>query len=259
MRVLVNTVGVLLALAVCAAPTLRAQDSHASVASAVERLAEAGAAARTLGPIDEALALIDRALAAAPTDSVFLHYKGYAFYRKGSLEMALGHRSDAARSLDSAAASLRASSATLAWADTYALLGAAIGERIGVSGNPFSAMRNGPKSNAALDRAAKLGPANPRVFLLRGMGAFYKPRMFGGGADKAIQELEHALKLFETDSAASPLPTWGRGEAYAFLGLVRASEGRRDDAIAAYERALSFTPLQVLVRDSLLPSVRGRR
>ena len=68
---------------------------------------------------------------------------------------------------------------------------------IGLSGNPLSGMTLGPKSNGLLDRAKELEPKNPRVWLVSGMSAMFTPKMFGGGTDKAEQELRKSLDLFD--------------------------------------------------------------
>ncbi|MFN8573561.1 MAG: tetratricopeptide repeat protein [Gemmatimonadaceae bacterium] len=235
--------------------SLAAQTPQAAVAEETQRLAEQGAAAGQVTLVDEAIAVVERALQSAPTDTVLLHYLGYAYYRKGTILAVQGRRADASHALDQAEASLRRAAKSLTWPENAALLGATIGQKIGLNSNPFSAMRNGPRSNAELDRAVQLGPNNPRVLLLRGIGAYYKPKLFGGGPEKAAEELERALAAFESDKPLPSHPSWGHGEAWTFLGLVRTRQGRIADARAAYERALTFTPLIVSVRDSLLPAL----
>lgn len=244
-----------LATALFAAATLQAQLPIVRVVDSVQVLAERGLSALSIEPIDKAIALIDLALKDAPTDSVLLHYQGYAWYRKGSVLFSAKRLVEAKAALDSAEQALARAGKTLAWPENSALLGAAIGQKIAVSRNPFTAMRLGPRSNGEMDRAAERGPDNPRVYLLRGIGSLFKPRMFGGGNDRAAAELERAITYFQSDSVRAPLPSWGRTEVYQWLGMVRARQGRVSEARVAYARVLETNPGNRFVRDSLLPAL----
>ena len=51
---------------------------------------------------------------------------------------------------------------------------------------------------------------------------------------------------------------WGEPEAHAFLGLSHARENERDQARAAYERALELEPGFAWVRERLLPDLESR-
>lgn len=232
-----------------------AQQSPLLLVDSLQRLIERGTRERSVSLLDAAIALSERP---APDDSirsVLTHYRGYALYRKGTLFLSLQRKREAKAALDSAESSLDRVNGVLDWPENAALLGAVIGLKIGLSGNPFTAIRNGPRSNRELDRAARMGPSNPRVFLLRGIGTLYKPRAFGGGPDKAASELEHAIELFRVDAPGAPRPSWGRDEAFVFLGIARARQGRTAEARIAYQRALEVDPGNRLVRDSLLPAL----
>lgn len=246
---------ILVAAGHVAVVVLPAQVPTSRVADSVQVLAERGLSALDIGPIEQAIAVVDQALKFAPTDSVLLHYLGYAWYRKGSVLFSAKRTTDAKAALDSAEHALSRAGKTLAWPENSALLGATIGQKIAVSGNPFAAIRLGPRSNAEMDRAAARGPTNPRVYLVRGIGALFKPKLFGGGTDKAAAELERALAYFQSDSAHTPFPSWGRTEVYQWLGMVRARQGRVADARAAYARVLEANPGNRFVRDSLLPAL----
>ena len=70
----------------------------------------------------------------------------------------------------------------------------------------------------ALGQAKYLSPNNPRLYLLLGNDAFYRPAMFGGGPDKAQPLYEKAKALFATFRPANALsPTWGEKMTDAML------------------------------------------
>ena len=146
--------------------------------------------------------------------------------------------------------------------ETFALRSSVLGQRIQASGNPLAGMRFGPASSSQMDRAVELGPNNPRVWFLKGVGALYTPAMWGGGVDKAEQFLLKALALFERDRPVPPNPAWGLGDTYVFLGQVYQRQKKIEEARAAYKKALELQPENSWVRESLLPGLdkdRGER
>ena len=237
------------------APPLAAQ--LAPVDSA-RLLLRAAVAANTSAAFEGPLALLAHALEAAPDDAVLLHYTGYAWYREASLLAADGHKREAGRALDQAQRALEASGKTLDWPETAALRASVLGQRIGLSGNPLTPMRLGPRSDHLMDAAVKRDSTNPRVWLLRGIGSWHRPRLFGGGADRAERELRRAIALFDDDHPVSPAPAWGRAEAHAWLGLVLADRKRVEEARAAYDAALAIEPDNAWVRGVLLPALEAQ-
>jgi tetratricopeptide (TPR) repeat protein len=204
-----------------------------------------------------ARALLERAVVAHPDDALLHHYLGYALFRQAGL--AQGARGgDLEPLLDAAQRSLERSAELGRLAETHALLSSVIGQRIGP--NPIRGMTHGPRSEAAMERALELGPQNPRVWLLRGVNAMFTPAMFGGGEKRAEEYLRKAEGLFENDAPAPPLPAWGRGELYVWLGQVYERMDRPADARRAYERVLEIEPDNAWVRWQLLPALdRPRR
>lgn len=196
--------------------------------------------------------LLERAMTAYPDDALLLHYKGYALYREATVRMGRWSQ-DVGELLRESQDALEASAAGAEMPETFALLASVLGQRIG--SNPIRAMTLGPRSGSMIDRAVELGPDNPRVWLLRGMGAIFTPGMFGGGLDRAQEYLERAASLFIEDSPAPPLPAWGEDEAYAWLGQVHARAGRESEARAAYMKALEIEPENGWVRHELLPAL----
>jgi tetratricopeptide (TPR) repeat protein len=138
-------------------------------------------------------------------------------------------------------------------ADMYALLSSCYGILIG---GPFSAMNYGPKAQEAMDKAKQFGPANPRVYLLDGIGKMYTPAMFGGGLERAERLFQQSQMYFEQErDADAPLIAWGQAEIFVWIGRLREQKGEYQRAQAAYQRALSIVPNYKWITDKLLPEV----
>src|SRR5262245_54277997 len=175
--------------------------------------------ARALPPGDgDALkhgeALLERAITVAPNDAWLLHYLGYALYREATLRM--GRDGEDTRPLMERADSILERSIMIAAIpESHALRSGLLGMMIGT--NPLRGMTLGPKSGEQIEKALALGPNNPRVWLLRGIGAIHTPSMFGGGLDRAEEYIKKSIALFESDKPASPAPNWGKSEAHTWL------------------------------------------
>ena len=140
-------------------------------------------------------------------------------------------------------------------AEALALLGAAYGAQIT---GAWSGITLGPKASRAYDRAFELEPDNPRVALLRGIGAFFTSKSFGGGIARAEQNLRNAVSLFGREKPDKRWPNWGRVDAWVWLGRVLAKKGDRVGARAAYGKALGLEPEHRWVRDRLLPELDSK-
>lgn len=224
-------------------------------ADSASREIDAAAATGDLDRLTTAAAMIDRVLTVTPNDPLLLYYRSLALYRTASLYTGLKKNDEAKRALDEADLLLEQATAKSPTADALALRSSVIGLMIGLSGNPLSGMTLGPKSSGLLDRAKEMEPKNPRVWLVSGMSAMFTPKMFGGGTDKAEQELKKSLTLFETDHPARPSPSWGLADAYIWLGQALQKNDKPDDARAAYQKALELQPNNQWVLRVLLPSL----
>lgn len=68
-------------------------------------------------------------------------------------------------------------------------------------------------SQASLEKAEKLDPDNPRVYLIKGQNLYYTPEAYGGGKAAAKPLIEKAKEKFETYEPKDELaPSWGRKE-----------------------------------------------
>lgn len=224
-------------------------------ADSASREIDAAAATGDLDRLTTTAAMLDRVLTVTPNDPLLLYYRSLALYRTASLYTGLKKNDEAKRALDEADLLLEQATAKAPTADALALRSSVIGLIIGLSGNPLSGMTLGPKSSGLLDRAKEMEPKNPRVWLVSGMSAMFTPKMFGGGTDKAEQDLKKALTLFETDHPARPSPAWGLADAYIWLGQALQKNDKSDEARAAYQKALELQPNNQWVMRVLLPSL----
>lgn len=222
-------------------------------------LVDRGLQGNRIDDYDLALAFLGNALADEPDDAVASHYRGFVLYRKASILAAnKGDRATTRRLFQEAERTLERSDASLHWPETRALRSAVVGQLIGLSGT-MGSVRLGPRAARLLDEAEAMGPENPRVWMLRGISALFKPRLFGGGLGRAERDLQHALTLFARDVPTPPSPWWGHAETYGWLGQVYARQGKVEQARDAYARALALEPVNAWVRDYLVPALDSVR
>ncbi|HUQ98593.1 MAG TPA: tetratricopeptide repeat protein [Gemmatimonadaceae bacterium] len=225
-------------------------------ADSASREIDAASDAGDLARLRAARTLLDRALTAFPNDALLLHYKGYELHREASLQEGLNHRDEIEPLLDEAITVLERSLELKPMPETQALISSIIGRQIAF--HPWKAMVLGPRSGTAMTNAIALGPNNPRVWLLRGIGAMFTPAAFGGGLENSEAYLKKAEKLFATDHPSAPAPAWGSAEVYTWLGQIYQKQNKKADAIAAYNKALQINPDQHWVKFVLLPSAENR-
>jgi tetratricopeptide (TPR) repeat protein len=249
-----------LVLAAALATPLTAQDATGTRkwADSLRTLIDVASVRGDMSGLDGAIALSDRVLTIAPTDPIIQHYKGFALYRKANLFMGQNKKDETKAALEEANEILEASAKQLPWPETFALRSSIYGQLIGVDPGPITAMRYGPRADDLMEQAMKAGPPNARVYLMRGIGLLYKPRLFGGGADKAERDILKAIELLASDHPPAPQPVWGRLDAWAFLGQAYAEQGNKEKAREAYQKALEIEPESGWVRHVLLPALERR-
>lgn len=254
-----------------AAPSLRAQAAAArpadtaALADSIQRATTAAFFRGDGAAIRAARMLGERGLAAYPNDALLLHQTGYALYREALLmTSSTTAQSRSPRDaqtlkdlLTRAEQTLNKSAGLRRIPETHALLSAVYGQQAGAA-RGVGAMRPGMRAGTEIERALDLDRDNPRVWLLRGTNALYTPAMWGGGQDKALEALQRSVQLFANDTQRGPLPTWGRAEAYAWLGIIHSRKREYEQARAAYTEALRLEPSYGWVRDLLLPRLNQR-
>ncbi len=64
---------------------------------------------------------------------------------------------------------------------------------------------------AALEKAKKINPNNPRIYLHEAQGLFYTPEAYGGGQKKALPLIKTALEHYEKFKPSTTImPAWGK-------------------------------------------------
>jgi len=72
--------------------------------------------------------------------------------------------------------------------------------------------------NTNLENAKKANPNNPRIYYLQGIPIFERPRVYGGGKDKAKPYFEKAKELFAKQGSTDiTKPSWGEKENASYL------------------------------------------
>lgn len=170
------------------------------------------------------------------------HYMlGFAHYRLGGV-LAAKDEANAARALSDCVDELdEAIEVDEQFAEAYALQSACLAQLAGL--RAMTAMINGPKSEARLEKALKLAPKNPRVALVDGLNDYRRPKTFGGDKARALTKLERAAELFERSvQNVASMPGWGHADVYAALGRSLIDAGDTLGARNAIEHALIIAP-----------------
>lgn len=142
------------------------------------------------------------------------------------------------------------------FAEAHAMLGSCYGQK---ADGIFSGMKYGPKSDKAMKKAKELAPDNPRVVMLNAIGTLFKPSMFGGSTEGAIEGFKKAAELFKNWQPPNAFaPRWGSAEVYAWLGQAYAMDEQYEKAREAYRRGLEVKPGYPWIEKVLLPELQEK-
>jgi tetratricopeptide (TPR) repeat protein len=195
--------------------------------------------AQDLAALD-ALAQKAQAAAAANPASAGLQYQA-ALAENARAEVALELRDrNAARA--AAEAGIRAAERAVALqpgnGEYHRILGALCGQVI--PANVLAGMRYGRCALEEVNKAAELAPKSALAWLSRGVGNYYLPPQFGGGAELALKDIEQAIQLNGKDA-----------DAHLWRGIVLRRLNRNAEARRAFERSLELNPARVWAKQQL--------
>jgi tetratricopeptide (TPR) repeat protein len=123
-------------------------------------------------------------------------------------------------------------------AENHRILGTLCGQV--VPAQVLLALKYGKCARASIDRAIELDPKSSKAYLSRGIGNYYLPPAFGGGAELAVGDFRKAIEL---DPKSADAHLW-RG--IALRKLRRNAEARKEIA-----KSLELNPGRVWARQQL--------
>lgn len=109
-----------------------------------------------------------------------------------------------------------------------------------IPANPLLGLRYGKCAMEEVNRAVELDPRSADAWLSRGVGNFYLPESFGGGAELALKDIEKALQIDPSHA-----------DAWLWKGIVLRKLNRNAEARQAIERSLKLNPARVWARQQL--------
>jgi tetratricopeptide (TPR) repeat protein len=228
--------------------TMAAQNAPAkwadTISSEIEKANQSGDPAK----LQAARALAERVATAYPGDGLIAHYLGFALYREAGAMTGEGG-GNPTKLLERAQAVLEKSLTSHPLAETHAIISSMDGQLI--AADPSRAMELGMASAASMETALRMGPKNPRVWLIRGISALFTPPEYGGGAAAAQSQLEHAVELFATDAPKPGEPAWGAAEVHVWLAQAYEKTNDKKRAAAEYRAALAIAPNYLWAQRSL--------
>lgn len=185
----------------------RATDGNPGFAPALTSALDKLKKARNAADLEAAARHFDSLATARPTEWLAPYWAGYTYTQLAWLHAERG-QSAMDGYLEKAEARHAAAEKILVNDETV-VLGAYIASARLAAAPWIRWATYGKKVDAAIARAKRLNPANPRPYLLEGESLYHKPAMFGGGTKNACPVLKVAEEKFAAYKPASSLhPNW---------------------------------------------------
>ena len=137
----------------------------------------------------------------------------------------------------------------------YSLKGAFYGFQIMLE--PARAPKLGRLSMEANEKALKLDPEEPQVWLEKANMDYYRPVIFGGSKKKAVPSYEKAVELFESSSERSR-ENWVYLNCLAGLGIAYEKTRKYSEAGSVYRKILELEPSFKWVKEELYPKFQEK-
>ena len=123
-------------------------------------------------------------------------------------------------------------------AEYHRVLGTLCGQIVPSAG--LAGLKYGRCALDAIAKAIQLDPKSAIAYVSRGVGNYYLPQAFGGGADLAIKDFQKAIQL---DPSLA--------EAYLWLGIAQRKLNHNAEARAALAKSLQLNPRRIWTRQQL--------
>lgn len=123
-------------------------------------------------------------------------------------------------------------------AEYHRILGTLCGQII--PANVLMGLRYGQCALDEVSKAIELDPKSSLAWLSRGVGNYYLPESFGGGAAKAVDDFKKAISLDARNA-----------EAHLWLGIALRKLNRNAEARKALETAVKLNPRRVWAKQQL--------
>ena len=123
-------------------------------------------------------------------------------------------------------------------AEYHRILGTLCGQVI--PANVLAGLKYGRCALDSINKAIELDPKSALAHVSRGVGNYYLPSAFGGGAEIALKDLQRAIEI---DANLA--------EAHLWKGITLRKLNRNAEARVALERALKLNPTRIWTKQQL--------
>lgn len=150
-----------------------------------------------------------------PTNWAGNFYSAYAYIK---LSYKLTDKNQRDRYLDAADASLTKTDKLIPNSEEVFIL-RAYSSKARIAADPKERWKKyGDVYSDFISKAKKINPENPRIYFMDGMEPFWKPKIWGGGKNKAKPYFQTAKELFGKENKSDILrPYWGQQANEEFL------------------------------------------
>ena len=124
-------------------------------------------------------------------------------------------------------------------AEYHRVLGTLCGQVI-PAGGLMSGLKWGKCAMDEVNKAVSLDPTSAEAYVSRGVGNYYLPPSFGGGAEISLKDFEKAIELNPKSA-----------EAHMWLGIALRKLNRNSDAHQELEKAVALNPNRIWAKQQL--------